>query len=140
MTREEVLGVIARWQETFAGRDIDAYSRLYAAHAALESPFAGSQRGPEGATKLIKAFVHAFPDATLKPEAPVIDEGRVAIYATMTGTDIGGLMGLPPSHRAFHFQLVFLLEVQDGLIVRDRRIYDFTGFLVQLGVLKAKPA
>ena len=140
MTRDEVLGVVSKWQETFARRDVEAYARLYADHAALESPFAGSQFGREGATKLIKAFVHAFPDATLKPQAPLIDGDRVAVYGTISGTDTGGLMGLPPSHRAFHFPLVFLLEVKDGLIVRDRRVYDFTGFLVQLGVLKAKPA
>ena len=30
--------------------------------------------------------------------------------------------------------------VRDGLIVRDRRIYDFTGLLLQIGILKAKPA
>jgi hypothetical protein len=34
---------------------------------------------------------------------------------------------------------VFLLDVQDHHIVHDRRIYDFTGLLVQIGVLKAKP-
>jgi hypothetical protein len=28
----------------------------------------------------------------------------------------------------------------DGLIEHERRIYDFTGLLVQLGVLRAKPA
>jgi steroid delta-isomerase-like uncharacterized protein len=140
MNRADVLDVVSKWQDTFNLRDTDAYSRLYAPHAALESPFAGSQRGPEGATRLIKAFVHAFPDATLKSEPPVIDDSRVAVYGTISGTDTGGLMGLAPSHRPFHFPLVFLLELKDGLIVRDRRIYDFTGFLVQLGVLKAKPA
>jgi hypothetical protein len=28
---------------------------------------------------------------------------------------------------------------RDGLIIEERRIYDFTGLLVQVGVLKAKP-
>jgi hypothetical protein len=28
----------------------------------------------------------------------------------------------------------------DGLIEHERRIYDFTGLLVQIGVLRAKPA
>jgi hypothetical protein len=28
----------------------------------------------------------------------------------------------------------------DGAVVHERRIYDFTGMLVQIGVLKAKPA
>jgi hypothetical protein len=28
----------------------------------------------------------------------------------------------------------------DGKIQHERRVYDFTGLMVQLGVLKAKPA
>ena len=30
-------------------------------------------------------------------------------------------------------------EFKNGLIARERRIYDFTGLLIQIGVLKAKP-
>jgi len=30
--------------------------------------------------------------------------------------------------------------LRNGKIVHERRIYDFTGLLVQIGVLKAKPA
>jgi hypothetical protein len=30
--------------------------------------------------------------------------------------------------------------LENGKIVRERRIFDFTGLLVQIGVLKAKPA
>jgi hypothetical protein len=36
--------------------------------------------------------------------------------------------------------MVFLYTVKDGQILHERRIYDFTGMLVQIGVLKAKPA
>ena len=32
-----------------------------------------------------------------------------------------------------------VLTFRDGLITEERRIYDFTGMLVQVGVLKAKP-
>ena len=31
-------------------------------------------------------------------------------------------------------------RLKDGQIARERRIYDFTGLLVQIGLLKAKPA
>jgi hypothetical protein len=34
---------------------------------------------------------------------------------------------------------VFSFVFKDGLIVRGKAIYDFTGWLVQIGVLKAKP-
>lgn len=31
------------------------------------------------------------------------------------------------------------LGAYDGQIAHEKRIYDFTGFLVEIGVLKAKP-
>ena len=33
-----------------------------------------------------------------------------------------------------------LYKMAEGKIVYERRIYDFTGFLVRLGVLKARPS
>jgi hypothetical protein len=35
--------------------------------------------------------------------------------------------------------MVFVYELKDGKIVHERRIYDFTGLLIQIGVLKVKP-
>jgi predicted ester cyclase len=64
----------------------------------------------------------------------------VVIVAEAVGTHVGTIMGLEPSGRRFRFALTFVLEVEEGAIVRERRIYDFTGLLVQIGVLKAKPA
>ena len=34
----------------------------------------------------------------------------------------------------------FWRTLKDGLIVRERRIYDFAGLLIQIGLLKVKPA
>jgi hypothetical protein len=35
--------------------------------------------------------------------------------------------------------IVVLCEFSDHQIVHERRVYDFTGLLIQIGVLKAKP-
>jgi predicted ester cyclase len=53
---------------------------------------------------------------------------------------MGGFMGLPPTGKPFRLPIVHFYEFQDGHILPERRIYDFTGLLVQIGVLKAKPA
>jgi steroid delta-isomerase-like uncharacterized protein len=140
MTRDEMLGVISRWQDALARRDLETLAGLYAASTVLESPLAGSVKGGEAVTGFIGGFLSAFPDATFTMETPLVDGDRAAIFSSMTGTHTGTFMGLPPSGKAFRFSLVYLLEIRDGQIVRDRRIYDFTGFLVQLGVLKAKPS
>ena len=55
-------------------------------------------------------------------------------------TKLGEFFGLPATNRRVEFQGVQHLTFKDGLIAVERRVYDFTGFLVQVGVLRAKPA
>jgi predicted ester cyclase len=112
---------------------------LYAASATLESPLAGMGTGREAVVRASEGFFAAFPDATIVAEPPMVDGDRATIIAEVSGRHIGTFMGLPPSGRAFRFVLVSVLELRDRQIVRERRIYDFTGLLVQVGVLKAKP-
>ena len=57
------------------------------------------------------------------------------IHATHTGT----FMGLPGTGRRVEVEGVCFFEMSEGLIAHERRYYDFTGMLIQLGVLKAKP-
>jgi steroid delta-isomerase-like uncharacterized protein len=140
MTREAVLELVTRWQEAASQRDVATYAQVYAEHAEIQSPLAGAATGRDGALKTFTAFFAAFPDTSFAWEAPIVDGGRVAASAILTGTNFGGFMGLPPSGKAFRIPIVFLLDVRDGQIVRDRRIYDFTGLMIQVGVLKAKPA
>jgi steroid delta-isomerase-like uncharacterized protein len=140
MSRDEVLDVIARWHDAFERRDLVTYAGLYAENATLESPLAGSVSGREAVTRVTRTLLSAFPDSHFTPEPAIVDDNRATVVSAVTGHHVGEFMGLPPSGKPFQFLLVFNLEFRDGLIARDRRIYDFTGFLVQLGVLKAKPA
>ena len=67
-------------------------------------------------------------------------EGRRAVeVCTVSGTDTGGFMGLPPTGKGFRSLAVFIYAVRDGRIPGFRSVYDFTGILVQTGMLKAKP-
>ena len=47
---------------------------------------------------------------------------------------------MPASGRRIENQLAFIMTLKDGRIASERRIYDFTRMLMQLGVLKAKTA
>ena len=48
--------------------------------------------------------------------------------------------GLPGTGRRIEFRACRLFRMEGELIEHERRIYDFTGLLVQVGVLRAKPA
>ena len=140
MTRDAILAIITRWESAFAERDLKGLTDLYADDAVLESPIVGSISGREAVNKTTLTLLSAFPDAKYTTEPPIIEGERALIPATVEATHVGTFFGVPPTGRPFRLSLVFLLEFRDGQIVHDRRLYDFTGFLVQLGVLKTKPA
>jgi steroid delta-isomerase-like uncharacterized protein len=140
MTRDDVVAVLARRYDAIVRRDMDALRKLYAADARLHSPLAGDVVGPDAIVTATESFFLAFPDAGLVEEPAVVDGNRAVIVGDVAGTQLGAIMGLPPSGRAFRFVLACVFVLRDGLIVEERRVYDFTGLLIQIGVLKAKPA
>ena len=141
MTHEEIVALFDRRADAFSRRDVKALAGMHAATGVVESPMAGgSVTGPAAIAQLWEALFKAFPDATLTTEELVIDGDRVAQVATLAGTDAGGFLGLPASGKPFRVPVLILLTVSDQQIVSERRIYDFTGLLIQIGVLKAQPA
>ncbi len=47
---------------------------------------------------------------------------------------------MPPSGKPTSIPIIMVARIDNGEIVHERRVYDFTGMLVQIGVLKARPA
>ena len=139
MTREEITVFFARRQGALARRDAVALAADHAEDCVLESPWAGTVKGRAAIEQMHRLWFSAFPDVTFHDEELLIDGNRVAQIATVEGTDIGGFMGLPATGKPFRFPLVFLCTLNEQQIVHERRIYDFTGMMVQIGMLKAKP-
>ena len=141
MTHDEARSFITRLLDHIARRDLQALDSLYDPDCVLESPTAGGQAsGVEAVEKVYNAWFTAFPDLATLSEKVLVDGDEIVHVATLTGTDIGGFMGLPGSNKAFRIPVVFFYTLRDGRILQERRVTDFTGFLVQIGVLKAKPA
>jgi steroid delta-isomerase-like uncharacterized protein len=141
VTREEITALVDRWRDAVQRHDVANLTTLYADACVVESPMAGSTvSGRAAIAQVFEAFFGAFPDVALTADELLIDGDRVALTFTAVGRDIGGFMGLPPTGRPISIPMVFLYTIADHQIVHERRIYDFTGMLVQIGVLKAKPA
>lgn len=140
MTPDDVKAFLAKRQLAFSSLDVAALTDLYAENAVYESPAAGGAvTGRPAIEKIHRGWFDAFPDFKLEDEQYVIDGDDVAHLARAVGTNVGGFMGLPATGKQFHFNVAFVFTVENGEIVRERRIYDFTGMLIEIGVLKAKP-
>ncbi|MBI3048418.1 MAG: ester cyclase [Acidobacteria bacterium] len=140
MTREEILALLDERQAAYERRDPQGLARLHAENGVVESLMAGTVRGRAAIGEVYKAWLAAFPDLAVTRDELVIDGEQVVEVVTHAGTDRGGFMGMPPTGKPFRLPIVHVYRMQDGRIAHERRIYDFTGLLVQIGVLKARPA
>ena len=140
MTRQDIEALFERRQQAWDRLDAAALAADHTEDSLVESPLAGGPAtGRDAIVKLYQTYFAAFTDLTLDRDELLIDGDRVALLGRISGTDNGGFMGMPATGRSVSVPIVFFYELRDGRIVRERRIYDFTGVLVQVGVIKAKP-
>lgn len=95
--------------------------------------------GRDAILESYRQLFETFPDWDFLGQNLIIDGPRVAQSFQATATLEGEFMGLPPTHRRCQIEGVRLYEMKDGLIQSEKRMYDFTGLLIQIGVLKSKP-
>ena len=139
--RDEIEELFARRQAAWDHLDAAALAADYSDDCVVDTPSAGLPlRGRAANEALLRKTFEAFPDLHRGIDSLLIDGNRVAEFGTSTGTDIGGFMELPPTGRAFRIPIVFLYILKDGHIIRERRIADFTGMLVQVGIRRSCPS
>ena len=140
MTRGDIAALIDRRHAAYERRDMEALTALHAEDGVVESLLAGTVTGRAAIGEVYRAWFTAFPDVQFKNDDLMVDGDRAVQVVMVSGSDQGGLMGLPASHKPFRLPIVHLYTFSNGHIQHERRIYDFTGLLVQIGVLKARPA
>jgi uncharacterized protein (TIGR02246 family) len=139
MTRDDIATLVKRRNAAWAAHDAAAVAEFHAVNGTVASPVGGVLKGRDEIARIYRLWFSAFPDIHMEQDALLIDGDRAVVIARMAGTHSGDFFGLAPTGRPMEFQVALVLTVADGLIVDERRIYDFTGLLVQVGVLKAKP-
>jgi predicted ester cyclase len=96
--------------------------------------------GRDEIERIYRVWFVAFPDLLFTTEDLLVDDDRAALLARVTGSHAGEFFGMAPTGRRIEVSGAFIYRLQDGLIAHERRILDFTGLLIQVGVLRAKPA
>jgi steroid delta-isomerase-like uncharacterized protein len=139
ITRDDVVSFFAKRQELWATRDPSALAGCHAEDGTLISPIFRAVHGRADILASYRSLLTTFPDWQYTSQQLLIDGDRVAEQFHVRATHGGEFMGLLGSGRKFDIQGVCLFEMRDGLIALERRVYDFTGLLIQLGILKSKP-
>jgi steroid delta-isomerase-like uncharacterized protein len=93
------------------------------------------ERGSESFRQIVGMFRHAMPDVHLNVEGEIYTGDMVVHRWSMTGTDTGGVMGMPPSNKKLRLTGMTIVRMRDGKIVERWAEVDQLGLLQQLGVV-----
>jgi len=140
MTREEITAMFTRRAAAWQAHDAAALASDHALDAVVVSPTGGVLEGRVEIQRIYQVWFTAFPDLRFTDRDLLIDDHRVVLIMTVAGTHAGDFFGVPASGRHVQAVCAFVYTLKDDHIVHERRILDFTGVLVQVGVLRAKPA
>ena len=140
MTRDEITALFKRRQGDWRNRDAQALAADHAVDSVVLSPTGGVLEGREEIERVYRLWVTAFSNLSIEPTDILIDGDRAVLISNITGSHTGDFFGVPASGRRVEFVCASIYTFKDRQIVHERRVLDFTGVLVQVGVLRAKPA
>ena len=139
MPGNEFMDFVSRRQAAWQRRDPAALSADHTSTATVTSPIFGRIQGRSAIEASYRSLFASFPDWQLTLAEPIGDDSRLAWPFTVVATHVGDFMGLVGSGRKFELDGVLLMRLENGLVEEERRIYDFTGLLLKLGILRARP-
>lgn len=141
LDRAIVADFLANRERAWLARDADALGASHAEDGIVRSPIFATVQGRKGITDAYRSLFRSFTDWHLSTRTALIDDHRVAQPFDVVATHTGTLLGFEPTGRRFEIHGILLFTLSpDCLIAEEQRIYDFTGLLIQVGVLRGKPA
>ena len=140
MTRDDAVKFFTLQQTAWSARDPESLARDYTDDGTILSPIFRTVQGKDAIRQSFDALFQMFPDWEYTGQELLVDGDSMAQPFIVQATHVREFMGLPGSGRKFEIQGVRLFKMKDDLIAYERRYYDFTGLLIQLGVLRGKPA
>ena len=137
MSHDEAVKFFAEQQEEWNARDADALARRHTPDGTVISPIFRTVQGIDEILGSYRRFLTGT--TSVKSRwwmATAIGSPRNSSCTRPIRRSSWGCWDRDGSSTS----RVRMFEMKDGLIAYERRYYDFTGLLIQLGVLRGKPA
>jgi predicted ester cyclase len=139
MTRDEIIAMFTRRLEYWRMADATSLAAAHAPTGTIISPMFGTVSGRPAIDAAYAHLFKVFHDWTIDSSHLLVDGNRVAQFYEGHSTHAGEMFGVQATGRRIATRGVFFFELDDaGLISLERRYYDFSAMLIQLGVLRPK--
>ncbi len=130
--KEIVRRFVEEYQEK---RDPEALAEYLAPAVVDHTPMPGTAPGADGVRQVFEMLWSALPDMRVEIHDQIAEGDKVVTRKSFLGTQRGELLGVPPTEKEVHLDLIDIVRVADGRIVEHWNIIDSYGLMQQLGAI-----
>jgi len=95
----------------------------------------GNQDGSLGVKEVITTLRGWFPDFELRPEDILASGNEVWGRFRATGTNLGSVMGNPPTGKRINVDVIDIVRIEGGKITEHWGVPDQLGMMLQIGII-----
>jgi len=126
------------YEEVWNKRRVELVDELMSpSHAMHDNHLPDSGVGPEAYKRNVARFVAGFPDLRFTVEDMLVENDKVAVGWTISGTHKGEFRGISPTGRKVSVEGITINHIADGKIMDSYVSWDALGLLQQLGAAPA---
>ena len=134
MSNAENKKIVRRYQEIYNSNDLEALGEVVSEDLLTPKIMPGIPSGMEGAKAAHRIMLAGFPDYQTVIDDLVAEGDKVVARITMSGTNTGNFMGIPPTGKHVSFTGIYIARIANGKIVEHWGEEDAVSLLQQLGV------
>ncbi len=136
MSAEENKALVSRWiEEGWNQGNVAIIDELTAPDFVDHHLAPGLPPNADGHKAWIQIARAGFPDIQLKVEDMIAIGDKVVARMTVTGTQTGEFMGLPPSGKPVSVTAIGISRIADGKSVEYWEVFDALGLMQQIGAI-----
>lgn len=135
MMAEKNKALAQQLYDAFNADDWNKVGTVIDANFVDHNPEPGQEPGIEGLKKMFAGYRAAFPDMKMTVNHMLADGDMVVAHITVTMTNTGSFMGMPPTGKSVTMEGYDMLRFENGKGVEHWGIFDMASMMQQLGMM-----
>jgi predicted ester cyclase len=127
--------IVHRFYDAFAARDIALLRGAVTPDWEYIPPTSSGQHGPDQMIEGFKILSLGMPDMRIEVLDVLTHHNRVAVRASVSGTQLGPLLGCAATSRPVEFAIHSFHELRDGRVAKTWHLEDWISVYRQIGAL-----
>lgn len=111
------------------------FDEAFAPDVEIHNPLPTSASGVDAMKEVFVALHGGFPDLHVRIDDLLQDGDKVVARQTVTGTNLGDFMGLPPTGKSVSYNEIFIFRFSNGRAIETWGVVDMFSQRRQLGLI-----